>query len=204
MDLAHQRVVVFLVLFHGLDILLLSLLNETVQPALLVLGGGRCVNNQCRSVHFRMLTRHQQVLELLNRVLIDHGHDWVRYPMLVFVIERTEPFLNIIEGHDWVAEVRPIAIDYTALQLLLVPIKSHPVVLKCHFFVRLSGRFSFPAEVEIEVESLNGFLIRFIDTVKVFIEFTDLAMSEDCFDILGACRAYRNRKMINQFLSTIG
>ena len=66
MDFCHQRVVVLLVSFHDLNILLLSLLNETVQPALLVLRGGWRVNNQRRPMHFCMLTRHQQVLELVN------------------------------------------------------------------------------------------------------------------------------------------
>lgn len=67
--------------------------------------------------------------------------------MLVFVIECTKPIFDVIEGHDRVAEVRPIPIDYPALQLLLVPVEGHPVVLKCHFFVRLRGRFSFSIEI---------------------------------------------------------
>ena len=46
MDFCHQRVVVLLVSFHDLNILLLSLLDEIVQPALLVLRGGWRVNNQ--------------------------------------------------------------------------------------------------------------------------------------------------------------
>jgi len=110
--------------------------------------------------------------------------------VLVFVIKRTKPIFDIVEGHLWVAEVRPIAIDYPALQLLFVPLKSHPVILKCHFFVQLIGRFSFFIEIEVEVEARDGFLIGLIDAVEVFcVEFTDLAMSKYCFDILGTCRA---------------
>lgn len=78
---------------------------------------------------------------LFNRVLVDDRHHGVWLALIILVIECLKASLDIIELHDWVAKVRFVAIEYSVLQLCLVPLKGHAIVCELHSWLPFANLF---------------------------------------------------------------